>query len=101
MRVVIEDDQPCRRVNVYLIRDGNNIGSGWAATLQPDGVVHWVEANFGTTPPAFLRLPQDVFAALMQEGIGHVPESAVMERAWVDSMAVRDRALALVERLVP
>lgn len=98
MRVVVERNEPMRSVRVFVLRDSTD--GGWAALLGEQGV-RWERVPDGAQPRALLALPEDLFAAIVSEGMSLVPESAVMERAWVDAIIVRDRLLAIVERIEP
>lgn len=94
MKVIIERNRPMRSVRVYALRDSTE--GEWAALLDDNGL-RWERVSGGVEPRPLLTLPEDLFAAIVGEGMSLVPESAVMERAWVDAMKVRDRLLTIVE----
>lgn len=105
MRVHVEDLWQEDAVAIYVV-DGRPVdrilrledsrvafaGGGHWEGLEPDAIV--------ATAPT-LRLRRPVWDAIVAAGAELAPADRTMAAAWDDARAVRDRLLALVERVIP
>lgn len=91
MRVVIDRDLPADDVVIYVR------GVEHALVMQ-DGQPTWIPQLERAVTPAFLRLKTQLWEDILREALrtGGAPEPDAL----ADARAVRDRNLALVEKLV-
>ncbi len=95
MRVEVDREVATKMLNVYVIEDG--IG-GVARAWTPMGVgPEWTEVAPGASAPWSLRLPEDVWAAMLAAGADVPAPSRAQHDHLADAIMVRDRLLALVE----
>lgn len=82
-------------VNIYVVNKAHT----YAALFSYSGRVEWVPYPEGDEPPVTLRLPPNVLAAIVAEAAELRPPTQATVEHLNDARAVRDRLLALVERL--
>lgn len=95
MRCHLERDWATLDWNIYFYEAHAN--GTRVLIVQADG--HgWMEVPLGGQMPVSLKLPVESMEALLMEAEQHIPVSHATERHLKDTIAVRDRLLALVER---
>lgn len=96
MKARIEEDVFTDRLKVWLYLDGAPVQ---LLRLAADGPPTYVAVLDGETPRPTLTIPRRALEALLREAQGFVPASDATTAHLNDAMSVRDRLLALVERL--
>lgn len=95
MRVEVEREPATRMVKVWVLQDGR-AGRGTAWTPLGDGP-EWTEVHPGSEVPTSLRLPEEVWAAIVAAGSDVPVPSRAQHDHLTDAVAVRDRLLTMVE----
>lgn len=95
MRVEVEREFATKMVNIYIVQDG--FGNGRAQVWTPLSDGEWTEVAAGAEAPVSLRLPEEVWVALVAAGSDLPMPSRAQHDALVDCQQVRDRLLSLVE----
>lgn len=94
MRVEVEREVATKMINVYVIEDGMDGGSRvWTPTERED----WTLVPLGGVAPVSLRVPEAIWAAMAAAGSDVPIPSRAQHDHLADTIAVRDRLLALVE----
>lgn len=95
MRVEVDREVATKMLNVYVIEDGiGGVGRAW--TPMGEGP-EWTEFAPGASAPWSLRLPEDVWVAMLAAGADVPAPSRAQHDHLADTIAVRDRLLTLVE----
>ena len=98
MRVEVDREVATKMLNVYVIQDGMSAGAATVRVWQPlDGPQEWMEVAPGSEAPVSLRLPEEVYAAMLAAGADLPLPSRAQHDHLVDAQQMRDRLLALVE----
>lgn len=106
MRVEVERELATKMINVYVVQDGaiNGKTAVWQPIRDPNfevgeriGGTDWGEVPVGGQVPPSLRLPEDVWVAMLAAGADVPAPSRAQHDHLADAMAVRDRLLAMVE----
>lgn len=98
MRVEVDREVATKMLNVYVIQEGMSGGVSTVRIWQPlDGPQEWVEVAPGASAPVSLRLPEEVYAALLAAGSDIPLPTRAQHDHLADTIAVRDRLLTLVE----
>jgi hypothetical protein len=96
MRAEVVFDAPTMMVNVYVIQDG--LGSV-ARVWTPTGAGYdWTEVPVGGEMPVSLAFPRDIWEALNAAAADVPMPGRALADHLADTIAVRDRLLAMAER---
>lgn len=98
MQVTIDPNPHRFNTDITVTQEHPGVGLVRLA-LQEDGSWMWVKVEPATDIPPSFSLPTGIFEAILTAGGDHLPPSAATDRHLADSTVVRDRLLALVERL--
>lgn len=98
MRVEVDREIATKMLNIYVIQEGMSGTTATARVWQPlDGPQEWAEVTPGAEAPVSLRLPEEVYAAMVAAGSDVPLPSRAQHDHLADTIAVRDRLLSLVE----
>jgi hypothetical protein len=95
MRVEVERDPPTHMVNVYVVEDGfgGNAMRCWTPWSEGDD---WLEVPIGGQAPITLRVPEEIWAALVAAGADVPVPSRAQHDHLADAIALRDQLLEVV-----
>lgn len=95
MRVEVDRRAATKTLDVYVIQDGMG---GSAQVWTPIGRgPEWTEVEPGAEVPVSLKLPEDVWVAMLAAGADVPAPSRAQHDHLADTITVRDRLLVLVE----
>lgn len=104
MEARIEHDWPSGGVKVWLYQRHGRGLDVFQYEKDAEGGFRWrVEPVYEAAllPEPTFELPRDALPALIEAASDFLPPSAATDRHLKDAIEVRDRALSLIERLVP
>lgn len=95
MRVEVDREVATKMLNVYVMQDemGGNMRVWTPIGPQPE----WTEVAPGASAPVSLRLPEEVWVAMLAAGADVPAPSRAQHDHLADAVQVRDRLLTLVE----
>lgn len=95
MRVEVDREVATKMIEVYVIDDA---WQGATRVWTPLGEgPEWMEVAAGARAPVSLRLPEDIWIAMLVAGADVPTPSRAQHDHLADTIMVRDRLLALVE----
>lgn len=95
MRVEVDREVATMMLNVYVIEDGiEGIAKVWTPL---DEKREWTDIPLGGQAPVSLRIPQYIWVAILAAGADIPAPSRAQHDHLADTIAVRDKLLALVE----
>jgi hypothetical protein len=95
MRVEVEREAATKMVNVWVVEDGWGDSRGRVWTPIGDGP-EWTEVAAGASAPVSLRLPEEVWVAMIAAGADVPMPSRAQADHLADARMVRDRLLDAV-----
>lgn len=101
IRAVVKRDPVAQRVDVWLLRSYPPRYARRALVGdQVSAPLAWEPYDEGTAPPVLMSLLPEEASALAEELHDYLPPTEATVRHLEDARAVRDRLLAIVERVV-
>lgn len=96
MRVEVVREVATKMVNVYVAQESFGQGRAQVWTPWSDGP-DWAEVMAGAQAPISLRVPEEIWVAMLAAGADVPMPSRAQHDHLIDAREVRDRLLALVE----
>jgi hypothetical protein len=100
MKVHIERRWELNAVDIYLVEASADMTGRIMQIVGPDAW-QWQDVAPGEKPAPSFSLPLQAFELIVAGAGDFLPPSAATDAALKDTREVRDRLLALIERVVP